>query len=239
MKQTGRRLTAVIASTGLLTRGRTILRSHGGSIATAGVLVRRPGKALAGAIVSAGLILRSTSQHLSATLTPGAALTAAGSGIVHLAGNIFTAGALTRQTQRRFSATVLPVGGLFKGLGRIFAATIPSAGVLTRIRAVLVSLSASIGSAGVLSRSIQKTVAAALAPIGSLFKSVVLHVSTAGSIIPMGALTNARAFIRQFTGAISSAGGVVLQITIFLFRPVINIGIKITRTVISRIKILG
>ena len=212
--------------TGALTRLKSVLASVGGTLTSAGAVVRRAGKTLAGSTTPAGGLVRQVGHLVSGALSSAgglarqAAKTFAGSvssaaglatSLVHglytqaVGGALSLAGTVSRSTSHLISGALSSAGGLAKMTARVMTGALSSAGALAKRTGKI--LAGSMSNAGAVATSLvhglyTQAIDGALSLVGGLSKQA--QILRGGTLSSSGAL--GKLIAKAFTGTLAYVG---------------------------------
>lgn len=147
-KQTNKPLAGTLSSSGVLQSLLTKLLNIGGTLTSAGTLVKQTLKALAGTLSSSGTLTKQTSRALDGTLS--------------------SSGTVAKETQKPLVGTLASSGAIQKQTNKVVGGTLTSSGVLTALKTVLLTVGGTLTFAGALVKQTAKSLAGALSSAGSL-----------------------------------------------------------------------
>jgi hypothetical protein len=163
-------------------------QSVGGTLTTAGVVLKQTGKPLAGTLTTAGAVLKSVGKVVAGTLT--------------------TAGAALKQVGKVLDGTLTSAGNAVKQAGKVLGGTLDSSGAIEASRTFLIALGGTLTSAGSLVKQTRKGLAGTLDSSGALLKSTAR--ALAGTLTTAGDLTKQTG--KPLAGVLDSSGGLVRSI---------------------------
>ena len=238
--------------TGALTNLKAVLISMAGAIATiTGALVKNPLIARGGALTPAGAlagkdpsIIRTGSDTPTGSLSKEAQVTFEGSdtptgalavlktllqtvtGVI----SVIT-GALSLKVLKALAGSDTPVGSLDQEPAVTFEGTITSVGVLTNLKAILLTITGTLTSVGALAKEALLSRGGSVASSGSLNKKP--SVTFEGTVTSVGILTALKTILLTVTGTITSAGGLTKKVLKTLTGILTSVGSLATLVITS------
>ncbi len=182
-----------------------------GGATPSGTLVKNDSKAFAGGSTPAGALAKSLSRLLTGGLTPAGVLTYVKAYIKLFTGGITPTGVMSKvlNAARTLTGGITPSGTVSKQDAKAFAGGITPSGILTNFKAVVRTFVGGITPGGTLARQIAKALNGGMMPTGTVTKSD--SKTFAGGNTPSGVLTNVKAVVKLFVGAITPTGTLAKQ----------------------------
>lgn len=194
---------------GTLTSAGAILKqgnkTTAGTLTSASALLKQVARAITGTLTTAATALKRTTKTFTGTTTPTATLTGIRLVLVTLTGTVTSAAALLKQTQRAVTGTLTTTAATLKQTQRALTGTATSAGVLVKQGQKV--LAGTLTSTATLLKQTRRSLTGAMASAGSVLKQVQRSVT--------GTVTTAAALVKQtrraVTGTVATSGAVVKQ----------------------------
>lgn len=180
-----------------------------GTLTSSGALIKRCNKVLAGTLTSAGALVKRTFSSLSGTLTPAGALLSPKISFASFTGTLTSAGSLVKRAGKVLAGTLTSAGVLSKRTGKVLGGELTSSGDVIGSRVALSSLSGTLNTVGALIKKTNTSSAATLTTAGDLSKRTGKVLS--GAFTPLGTLASIKAALVSLSGTLTSAGALRKQ----------------------------
>jgi len=204
--------------------GTTYTLGVGGSLTSSGALAKFIAKELTAVLTGSGTPMKQARHILVGVLTASGVMSGIKTALTNVSGALTFTGTLQKQIQYHLTAVWSGSGGVQKQTAKIFNGVLTGSGVLTSIKAALLSIGGILSVSGTLRQQTNKILSGALSAWGILRKqvnkglsgvfnaSVVLSASRLARLTLSGSVTSSGALRKQVAiyhaGVLSTAGGI-------------------------------